>query len=209
MAALAPTLHPDGVLVNVIGQVSMPTEGPLGDALKTRLERWRGRTRILITAQEDEQGRITAPQKVRDRGDALIYRYGLRFDFDDCLPIRFVRHTRDGKPDFTAVSCATKPRERDDPEHERQELRANSIFALLESQCPRVFAPVPMVSDYDGEKWQRRYVNTDARLVVSHKDGVFIDHFRLLPIGHLGTIEDVAAGRGRNACSVWRDEMFK
>lgn len=208
MAALAPSMHPQGAFVNLIGQVSLPTEGPLGDALRHRLDAWRGRTRVLISGTL-QAGHVGVPQKVRDYGDILLYRYGLRFDFTDCEPVRIVRHARDSMPDFSMISCATIERPLDDPNFAVEERLANRIFELVERRCPAVFAPVPLVSDYDGEKWQRRYVNTDARLTVSIKEGVKIDHFRSIPIAQLGSIEDWQAGRGRDPCAAWRQEMFK
>lgn len=208
MAVLAPSMHPHGVFVNLVGQVSLPTDGPLGAALRSRLDQWQGRTRVLVHADELD-GRIVVPGKVRARGDLLLYRYGLRFDFDDCEPIRILRRARNSAADFAVVSCAAVARPLDDPQFAVEESQANQIFERIEKQCPAVFAPVPLVTDYDGEKWQRRYVNTDARLTVSAKEGVNIDHFRSLPIAHLGTIEAWQAGRGRDACTAWREEMFK
>jgi hypothetical protein len=186
----------------------MPTEGPLGAALRQRLDAWKGRTRVLIRGEEHD-GRVGVPHKVREAGDVLLYRYGLRFDFNDCEPVRIIRHARGIAPDFVMISCAAIERPLDDPHFAAEERLANEIFDRVEKRCPAILAPVPLVSDYDGEKWQRRYVNTDARLTVSIKEGVKIDHFRSIPIAQLGSIEDWQAGRGRDPCAAWRQEMFK
>ena len=209
-AVVAPFLHPDGAFVNVTGPMSLPTEGPLGAALKQRLQQWAGRTRVLFRPSADHDDPIKQVE-FRVRADWIVYRFGLRFDWQDCESLNFhegrALHDTTGAvpPGIDMLSCNVLPRQDVDLRYARELAVAERAFSVIQNQCPKVFGPVPMATDGDPDAWQRRYVNTDARATVSLTEGVSISHFRSRKIVTLGSVEDVIAGRGIPACKAWAD----
>ncbi len=206
-AAVAPFLDQRGSMTNVMGPMSLPSDGPLGEALMSRIAQWQGRTRILMLATD--KWREDAESKTfRARADRIIYRFKLEIDWSDCEEILILRQAEvdPAHPEVGAarlLSCATRPRLHDDPGYARDLAVAEKAFGVLESQCPKVFGPPPMVTDGDLDAWQRRYMNSSARATVSMTDGVLISHFRSNQLIGLGSVADVIAGRGLHACQAW------
>lgn len=206
-AAAAPFLDQRGSMTNVMGSMSLPSDGPLGEALMSRIAQWQGRTRILMLATD--KWREDAESKTfRARADRIIYRFKLEIDWSDCEEILILRQAEidPAHPEVGAarlLSCATRPRLRDDPGYARDLAVVEKAFGVLESQCPKVFGPPPMVTDGDLDAWQRRYMNSSARATVSMTDGVLISHFRSNQLIGLGSVADVIAGRGLHACQAW------
>lgn len=209
-AAAALFLAPDGALINIAGQVAMPTEGPLGEALKARLARWQGRTRFLLGAPSDPTLQIADPQ-AQARARFLTYRFGLDIDWNDCERLRLETHEAlspgpDGKPPprgMALLSCAAIPRRDRDPVIDARVAQADRVFELLETRCPHIYAPRPFASDIGPVSVQRLYANHDARVTVSPVDGVMLTHFRSLDAVFLGSINEVIANGGRDACKAW------
>ncbi|MCZ2438994.1 MAG: hypothetical protein LC119_02315 [Burkholderiales bacterium] len=210
-ASVATYLNPRGALINTSGQFTLPAEGPLGEAVKERLAKWQGRTRVLFQAPphfEDSETMETVRQRMRN----LLYRFGLAIDWTDCEVI-WIGYDRKQLPSLTVpqtekassplLSCNAAPRPQRDLELEAQLARADQVFDLLQAHCPAVFGPPPLASDIGDGVVQRRYVNTDVRVNVSPSKGVSLAHFRSLNTVTLGTIDEVIASEGRDACSAW------
>ena len=202
-SAMALWMHPRGALVNVVGQMSLPAQGPLGERVQALLGEWKGRTRVLFA--DDSLDGEKQPSATQIAGfDRLLYRFGLQIDFSDCERMGLsVAPKQSGGP-LGLKSCAVRNRTGSDPALERELARAEAVFARLESQCPTIFMPVPMASDSNRAGWQRRYINTEARIVVSETEGVIIDTYRVMKHFNLGTVADVMAGRSANACELWK-----
>jgi hypothetical protein len=203
-ASLAPYLHPDGAMANLVGQMSIPQSGPLNDALQQRLQQWQGRTRFLFRAMGmDAESASKLPQRMKDRANRLVARFGLSIDFQDCLPVNLVRETKAGLRPIHLMSCGaqTAPVPAATPE----DALAAKVFARLEAACPRLYGPTPLATDNNGDAWQRLYVNSDLRVTVSAEDGVVVSHHRSMNLAVLGTLAEVAAGGGRDPCIVWRE----
>lgn len=204
-AGLAMHLHPAGALANVVGTMSLPTDGALGEALQQRLTRWRGRTRVLFPGRSDWRA-STAESEFRERADRVVYRFGLRFDWNDCEEIRVMRDIADPSlPGYQTgvllLSCRALAREADDPHYDSERAAADRIFEVVERQCPRWFSPKPFVTDGDLKAWQRRYMNTDIRLTVSMSEGVMVSHFRSPNVVWLGMPADILAGKSNDFCA--------
>lgn len=207
IAALA--LHPGGALINITGQVGLPTTGPLGERLQERLQHWKQRTRFLLPAPPPD----SAPD-VRARIRFTTYRYGLALDWSDCEPIVLKpwkgavvptasAPSNGHAPALALMSCGALPAPERDPDIERRVAQADRVFALLEAACPRIFGPRPFVSDIGSVVVQRLYMNSDARATVSDTDGVIISHYRSMSAQGLGTADEVIANGGRDACKAW------
>lgn len=214
-SAVAPYLHPRGALANVIGQFSLPTEGPLGNALKQRIAAWNGRVRFLFHVPPN----MDDPDKsalVHSKLDYLTYRLRMRVDWSDCESITIDGETI-GEPGGAQVgksshsqsgttlwSCRSVQRTDVNSKLEADLIRADRVFALMEARCPRIYGPIPMVSDIGETVFQRRYANYDVRVSVSETEGVSLTHFRSQKLISMGSIDHVIANGGLDACTAWK-----
>ncbi len=210
-AGLAPSIARDGAFINIMGPLSLPTTGPLGSALRQRLDAWQGRTRLLMQAREG-RGTLADEQRFRQRIDRIVYRFGLNVDWIDCLDIQIhldppAAPSRAGKAGAPVRlrSCGSVTRTLVDPTYEAAAAAAESVFGTVEAQCPLIFGPRPMAIDGDLDAWQRRYLNSNARLTLSDQDGLLLTHFRSAQVVSLGSANDILAGRGKNACVAWNE----
>lgn len=206
MAGVAPYLASSGAFANIIGPLSLPDHGPLGELLAQRLQRWEGRVRFLVRG-----GRGSfdgADDTMRRRFDRIVYRFGLAFDWRDCLEIRIQldTHATGTNRGFEPVqSCAAKRREVDDPNYASDVAMADRIFEIAEQQCPSILGPSPMVTDADLGAWQRRYLSSSARLMLSEDEGLLLTHIRSARVIRLGSAEEVLEGSGKSACVAWNE----
>jgi hypothetical protein len=214
-AAVALNLHPEGSLINVTGQMAMPMDGPLGDAFKSRLKHWEGRTRFLLLAPAAMRD-PKADRSQLDRSRFLTYRFGLAIDWNDCEPLWLripvtvpaiaigASAAEAEVPRQLLLSCGAQPLRERDTALEARIATAETVFRLIETACPQVYGPRPFASDVGPAMVQRLYANTDARVDVSPTDGVTLSHFRAMSPVSLGSIERVIANHGQDACAAWK-----
>lgn len=204
-ASVAPYLNHGGALVNVNGQMSLPVDGPLGSALQQRLQAWQGRTRFLVHGPV--AGTPRGLERTRQKMDGLVYRLGLQIDWADCETIWFASEkVRTSTPSLAQAlmqdqhlplwSCGAMPLAVPDPAYAQQAAVTDRLFMALQAQCPQALSPAPFVSEYLGHGlWQRLYINSDARVTASFKDGVTITQGFSGRHHRLGSIDDVLAQR--------------
>lgn len=82
---------------------------------------------------------------------------------------------------------------------------ADRIFEIAEQQCPSILGPSPMVTDADLGAWQRRYLSSSARLMLSEDEGLLLTHIRSARVIRLGSAEEVLEGSGKSACVAWNE----
>ena len=208
-ASLAMFLDEHGAFANPIGQMAMPTTGPLGDRFEALLAKWHGRTRLLFNdpymTSSDKQ--VILHDSLHD----LLYRFGLDVDWADCESIEVLLNQRAdavgssmvvGAPPSNprVLSCAALYRPERDAAIDAQRAQADKVFAIMEAACPKLFSPTPLASEYGAGIWQRHYVNTEAHLSVSEQSGVRMSHFRRVEIENYGTIDDVLNHRRPIQC---------
>lgn len=204
-SALAPFIHHDGAMINVSGQMSLPTTGPLGDRLQQQLKAWEGRTRFLLAPLVKLDGPKFS-KLIKAENFSQSHRLGLGIDMNDCERIRLLRSATGNERDsaFYLLSCAAVRAPRSDPELDRRVAYDEQVFKLLEARCPRVFGPTPFVTEYGPDLTWRRYLNSDVRINVSPTDGVVITHYRARNPVTLGSAQDVINNGGRDACLAWK-----
>ncbi|MCW7538972.1 hypothetical protein OOT46_14090 [Aquabacterium sp. A7-Y] len=212
---VAPFLHHGGAMINPIGQLALPMDGPTGHELKRRLKHWEGRTRFLFPAFSMEDPKI-GPKVSVLLSDAL-YRFGLDVDWSDCETIVFGNPSagsglwatslhgeyRDGKIGRRLLSCRAAPIQRVWPNYEAERKAAEAVFHKLERTCPRIYGPPAMATDRGVLQWQRFYPNTDAIVSVSETAGVIVQHGRRNIDQYLGSIEEVMQGKRPINCEMW------
>lgn len=200
-AAFAASLNPDGELINAIGQLSIPSSGPLRAAFDERVRAWAGRVRFLFLANEHSDK--PPPVLLKRRADRITYHLGLRVDWSDCESMRLLRGS-DAEALWTLLSCRAVQRTEDDPDFFASRDRADRVFAAIEARCPRGYGPPPLVTDAGLDEWQRRYANTDIRVTIDANDAVIVSHHRSTAIVKLGTVDEVISGRGQEPCAAWK-----
>ena len=202
-AGLAAFLPADGAWINIVGMMSLPPDGPVGEAVQRRLQQWHGRTRVLFRVVDNDPTQPAAMSPVAARRmDTHVRPFGLSIDWTDCHDITVTRHP----PDRTVRlrSCVARPGAEQDPESARQRAIVDRAFAKIEHRCPLLFGPRPMVTDQDGRHWQRRYLNTGLRVTMALDEGVTVTHFRSLRSIWLGSVAEVTEARGIHPCEAVR-----
>ena len=197
--SLAPFFHAEGAMMNPIGQMSLPLDGPLGARVRDLLEKWKGRTRVLVRFNPSDNSERAV--RLKKTIDSTLYRLSLRVGWRDCLPVFF-----DGKstPDEVALhSCAALSQSVPDTTYDAVGSLADGVFRRVERDCPKIFGPPAFVSDYALGRWQRFYPNTDAFLVLSPEDGVFVTHARSGIDRYVGTLDEIRSGKTHFDCKMW------
>lgn len=196
-ASLLVDAHRGGAQANPIGQLSLPLDDSLlGQRFERLLRKWEGRTRVLMPGLTDEEVAMDMPA-YRRFVQQRLYRIGLRVDWSDCRPVtlRLVRRiTR-------LVSCRVDRSLNANPAWDRELVSAAPVFERLEGECPGLYGPSGLPADRLGDFWQKFYVNSDTRVMVSSTDGVIALHSRT-DARVLGSIEDVLKA-DRIACMGW------
>jgi hypothetical protein len=176
----------------------------LGDRLESLLTQWHGRTRLLFVAPQTVSPEQTIPS--RHAMSNLLYRLGMDVDWTDCEKIDVLLQERgplpaaNAAPDRRLLSCAVVYRPERDPAIEEQRVRAEKVFAIVEAACPRLLSPVPLASEHGEGSWERQYLNSEARLSVSLRNGVVLSHFRQIHDAYYGSIDDVLSHRNPIQC---------
>lgn len=193
-ASIAPFLNARGAMMNPIGQVSLPTSGPLGGKVLKLLHDWTGRIRILLpNFNATDESRRAAIHSLMDH---MLYRLGLSVDWSDCLPIKSSM--------VDVLSCRAVAAAKDDGSFELQRAVVDEVFERVEALCPIIFGPRVGVSERGVGKWQRFYANTDAVVTASLTDNVvFVSHGRSSIDRVIGSVNDVRAGKGEFDCQMW------
>ena len=210
--------HPEGALVNPIGQISLPRDqSSLGRAYEERLDAWRGRTRVIVPAFDlsDAKRRNDAREAI----DGLLYRMRLQVDTDDCEAFAISRAKPATSSIFALIhakntflsagaeqrylSCAVSEATVRDEAMEASMARADRVFVALENACPDIYGPPGFASERGVKEWRRFYPNTDATAIVSEEDGVMVQSPRSPIDRYVGTVDDVLQGRGSFDCRRW------
>lgn len=217
-ASLTFFLNHKGLLINPIGQMSLPfDDSPLGLEFKKRLSEWKGRTRIIVS--RIDRGNVEVLSKTERRINELIYRLGLVVDLHDCEDVSvrlglpesnslfakihshnmFIQDVR--SVDFS--SCAVVEGAPPNVELDRTMDRADKVFSIMESQCPGIYSPPGFASDRGLDDWRRFYPNSDASVLVSERDGVVVQSPRSPVDRFVGSIDEILRGRGQFDCKRW------
>lgn len=204
-ASLAPQLHPQGAMINVLGQMSLPADGPLGDALMQRIAQWSGRTRFLVRTSSSG---LTTQDRLGF--NAFLGYLNLRVDWTDCERISVVAVPSPGAllTDVSAtqlLSCrAASGRAGLQHAGAIPRTKADAVFAAIEERCPRVFGPAPMVSLAGPNSWARRYANSDVHVTIEGNEDVVAGYFRAISSVYLGKVDDILHDRGFPPCEAWK-----
>jgi hypothetical protein len=179
---IAPFLASRAGLVNFSGGYAFASGGANGARVETLIRRFAPHVRVLLQGVrlygDEEQ---LAPR--RSHVDDALERFGLRVDSGDCetiavhglppileITVKSSSPIEESGPRDTTylVSCRVVP---DTTDHSAQIARQRAVDLVLdrlEDACPELFQPRRLVTEHEGDSWQRVYVNTDLTAWVSH-----------------------------------------
>lgn len=203
---VAAYVHPDSVIVNPIGLISIASNGPGWSRLQALIDEHRGRIQVVFPALNDS-GPI--PTVVRDvylaKRNALVDRLGLSFDPASCQtlsfelsPLEFSSLDGDRKNRQRRLSsCAAQRLTQGNSELATARRKAEIIMNAIEDRCPALFGPSRAQAEGFGDLWVRLYGKYDIYLAVNlaNSEVLFrMEHQNVdSMIGHVPTIEaDIA-----------------
>jgi hypothetical protein len=179
---IAPFLASGAGLVNFSGGYALASDGPTGARVEALIRRFSPHLRVLLQGTrlyEDEERHTPR----RSHVDDALERFRLRVDTGDCATI--VVHGLPPDLEVTLkssipvdeppprdttylVSCRVIPSEADRSLTIARRHAVDLVLDRLEDACPELFQPRRLVTEHDGDSWQRIYVNTDLTAWVSH-----------------------------------------
>lgn len=200
---VAAYVHPDSVIVNPIGLISIASDGPGWNRLQALINEHRGRIQVIFPApfsNASGEGKSDRASYLASR-NMLVDRIGIGFDPDSCETLSF----NVLPPDWTSpetgrapyprklVSCSAERLTRRSPELAVARGRAERIMNAIEDRCPAIFGPSRPQAEGLGDLWVRLYGKYDISLAVNlATTEVFfrMEHQNVdSVIGHVGTIE--------------------
>ena len=178
---IAPFLARGSGLVNFSGGYALGPGGASGARIKALIGRFSPHVRVLLSGARlyaDAERR----EPRRSQVDAVLERFGLRVDTNDCTTITVyglpppleitVKRSEPVEPQSTdtsyLVSCHLAPANTDHSMQIARQRAADLVLDRLEDACPELFQPRRMLSEPNGDAWQRLYMNTDLTAWVSH-----------------------------------------
>jgi hypothetical protein len=210
---LAPYFADSSGWVNFSGGYALGPDGPGGARVAALINRFSPHLRVLVDGKRLYSDTERRPP-LRSQVDAKLARFGLRVDTDDCATIT----VHDLPPPLEIVvsrSAPIEPQSRDTTylvtchvvpdltEHAADLTRkraADLVLDRLEDACPDLFRPRRLLSEPEGEGWQRIYMDTDLIAWVSHGWLKFRNPMRSDNMVNLGRESDWAAAPPPLAC---------
>jgi len=179
---IAPFLAPNSGLVNFSGGYALGSDGANGARIEALIGRFTPHLRVLLQgARLYNDDVLIAPR--RSHVDDALERFGLRVDMNDCATIVVHGLPPDLEITRESLAPADKPQSRDTTylvscrvvtsgadrsATIAREHAVGLVLDRLEDACPELFQPRRLVTEHDGDLWQRVYVNTDLTAWVSH-----------------------------------------
>lgn len=171
---LAAYVHPDSVVVNPMGLISIPSNGPGWKRLQSLIDVHRGRIQVVIPAPPEVASEVDKEVFLAKR-NALVDRLGIGFDPDSCQLLSFNM----GQPDTTwpdlglknlprrLLSCAAARVDQPSKELATARRKAETVMNAIEDRCPHLFAPSRAQVEGFGDVWVRFYGKYDLYLAVN------------------------------------------
>lgn len=210
---LAAYVHPDSVVVNPMGLISIPSDGPGWKRLQSLIDSHQGRIQLVIPAPPEVASAIDKAVFLAKR-NALVDRLGIGFDPESCQLLSF----NVGQPDTTLpdlglrnlsrrlLSCAAARVDQPSKELAEARRKAETVMNAIEDRCPHLFAPSRAQVEGFGDVWVRFYGKYDLYLAVNltTKEVFFrMEHQNVDSV--IGNVETMKADIGKFQCRLPRD----
>jgi hypothetical protein len=210
---IAPFLARGSGLVNFSGGYALGPGGANGARIKALIGRFSPHLRVLLSgARLHADAERREPR--RSQVDAVLARFGMRVDERDCATITVyglpppvevtVKSSEPIEPqsnDTTQlVSCHLVPDNSDRSAQIARQRAADLVLDRLEDACPELFQPRRLLSEPNGDAWQRLYMNTDLTAWVSHGWLKFRNPLDANPTAYVGSESDWEKAQLRVSC---------
>jgi hypothetical protein len=178
---IAPFLARGSGLINFSGGYALGPDGASGSRIQALISQYSPHLRVLVYGARlyaDVERREPRQSQV----DGALERFGLRVDASDCTtitvyglppPLEITLETsapveRQSRDRTYLVSCHLVPDSTDRSAQIARQRAADLVLNHLEDACPKLFQPRRLLTERNGETWQRLYMNTDLTAWVSH-----------------------------------------
>lgn len=216
-SAIIPYFHPDSSFSNVVGQYVMPGGERMPGRLRSLLNRFDGRTKVVFDYRAAHLSNGVLIDSIAADVNAVLSTYELQLASAkrcDLVEIRFHQFQNwlisaknrapaaAGRiPEKQLLVCAVRPGRSEDfvLEVDAQEKRVDRAFVAVEQACPKLFSP-PGGQTIRGRKgWERFYFNSVNRLM-SDGSAVYLRPFTSLGAVNIGSLDQWLADTPPHHC---------
>jgi len=216
-SAIIPYFHPDSSFSNVVGQYVMPGGERMPRRLRSLLDRFSGRTKVIFDYREGHlNGDVLAAGIVMDV-NAVLSAYELQLASDKgcgVVEIRFghfqnwVFSAKNRTPEVAGripgnrlLVCGVRPGRSADlaGKGDTETKRVDRVFAAVEKTCPDLFSPSGVQTIRGRKGWERFYFNSINRLMTDGNN-VYLRPFTSFGAVNLGSLDQWLADTPPHHC---------
>ena len=216
-SAIIPYFHPDSSFSNVVGQYVMPGGERMPRRLRSLLDRFSGRTKVIFDYREGHlNGDVLAAGIVMDV-NAVLSAYELQLASDKgcgVVEIRFghfqnwVFYAENRTPEVAGripgnrlLVCGVGPGRSADlaAKGDMKTKQVDRAFAAVETACSNLFSPSGVQTIQGRKGWERFYFNSVNRLM-SDGNNVYLRPFTSFGAVNLGSLDQWLADMPPHHC---------
>jgi hypothetical protein len=205
-SAIIPYFHPDSSFSNVVGQYVMPGGERMPRRLRSLLDRFSGRTKVIFDFREGHLNRGVLAAGILMDANAVLSAYELQLESDrgcDVVQIRFdhiqnwafsalhrAPEIAGSIPGNQLLVCGVRPGRSAvlAAKGDRETKRVDRAFAAVEKACPDQFSPSGVQTVRGRKGWERFYFNSVNRLM-SDGNNVYLRPSTSLGAVHIGSLD--------------------
>ncbi len=178
---LARYLHPETVLTNPIGLLSLDNDQPGWSKFASLRDRYAGKTRVIFPLEMGERAMMLTINAKNE----IIDRLGLELDKSSCgkesvnvptdqtLPFIWDRYEAGSRNAIRwLVSCKAQIKSAHDSKLAVKRAQAREILDAIERRCPSMFSPNGVAVEGTGDIWSRFYGKHDMTVSVKFDSGI-------------------------------------
>ncbi len=216
-SAIIPYFHPDSSFSNVVGQYVMPAGERTPRRLRSLLDRFYGRTKVIFDYKETHLQNGVLAEKIATDVNAMLSTYELQLESDkgcDVVEIRFDRfqnwlfsaENRAPKgagriPNDNLLVCGVRPGRSADlaAKGDMETKQVDRVFAAVEKACPDLVSPSGGQTIRGRKGWERFYFNSVNRLMTDGNN-VYLRPFTSFGAVNLGSLDQWLADTPPHHC---------
>jgi len=216
-SAIIPYFHPDSSFSNVVGQYVMPGGERMPRRLRSLLERFNGRTRVIFDYREAHLKNGVLTENIATDVNAVLSTYELQLEPErrcDLVEIRFhhfqnwVFSAENRAPEVAGriprnqlLVCGVRAGRSADlvAEGDAETKRVDRVFAAVEKACPGLFSPSGGQTVRGRKGWERFYFNSVNRLMTDG-NAVYLRPFSSFGAVNIGSLEQWLADTPPHHC---------
>ena len=216
-SAIIPYFHPDSSFSNVVGQYVMPGGERMPRRLRSLLDRFSGRTKVIFDYRETHLQNGVLTKRIATDVNAMLSTYELQLESDkgcDLVEIRFdhfqnwlfsaenrAPEVAGRIPNDQLLVCGVRPGRSADlvAEGDAETKRVDRVFAAVEKACPDLFSPSGAQTIRGRKGWERFYFNSVNRLITDGNN-VYLRPFSSFGAVNIGSLDQWLADTPPHHC---------